>query len=155
MKITFRLLTEQDFSKVHQWLNRPHVAKWFGGPFSLRQVEDRYKGLIQSDKAHVYVVVVDDIDTGVVYIFQDDSGDWRIDQYIGEEKDTGHGLGPRFIKLFVEKMFIEFNPDKIVAHVHSKNLREQKCYQKAGFVKKEATKTGDEEAIIVMTVVNS
>ena len=61
MKIEYRPLTESDLPMLHQWLNRPHLKRWWRAETTLEEVRDKYLPRIAgADAAVPYLGFVGD-----------------------------------------------------------------------------------------------
>ena len=59
--IEFRPLEAQDLGRLFEWLNRPHVAEWWGGDTSLAPVPAKYLPRIASGSVRPHIAWLDTI----------------------------------------------------------------------------------------------
>lgn len=112
--IDFRPLTEMDFPKLCDWLNRPHMrAHYQKVPIDIADVERKYSPrLSPSHPTHCHVVCYQGEPFGKIqcYLLQDypefaaeigeDDG-VAIDPFIGDERFMGQGLGKAMLRSYV------------------------------------------------------
>ncbi|MEU8137306.1 GNAT family N-acetyltransferase [Streptodolium elevatio] len=149
--ITWRRLGEADFPLLKEWLERPHVARWWNhetapeavardfGPAArgeepsqdlLAYLGDRPFALVQrcrfADYAHDFAELAGQVDVPAHAA--------TIDYLIGDEAHTGRGLGPRLIAAVVHDTWGEY-PEvaAIVVPVHAGNRPSWRALEKAGF----------------------
>ncbi|HET8894419.1 MAG TPA: GNAT family N-acetyltransferase [Gaiellaceae bacterium] len=135
--IEFRPITEADISQIQEWLDREHVARWWRN-------EDAATYLAQPHEH--FLIVLDGRPVGMIQTYLvDDYPDWKaivgdeprlagVDLFIGEEKLTGQGLGPRVLAQFADEMaFANAATSAVVATVEEGNSRSWRVFEKAGF----------------------
>lgn len=162
--VTLRLLAEQDLPRLHEWLNRPHVVRWWGGERpTLAEVREHYlPRVLAPERVTPYIGLVD----GQPFAYAQSyvamgSGDgwWReitdpgvrgIDQTIGEPHLLNQGLGTALVKALVQRLFA----DPAVTLVHTdpspENHRAIACYEKAGFTRQRLITTPDGMALYMV-----
>src|SRR5688572_11581784 len=59
--VRLRLMTEQDLSMLHNWLNRPHIVEWWGGERpTLGQVRHHYlPRVLAQQRVTPYIATLD------------------------------------------------------------------------------------------------
>jgi RimJ/RimL family protein N-acetyltransferase len=139
-------MTRADLPLLHEWLQRPHVKRWWRDRETLAQVESHYGPALDGDEpTDHYLIVVDGRAVGMIqtYLAADYADEWPIgaepgvagvDLVIGEEELTGHGLGPRVLRAFVDE--IVFDDPAVVACVAGPDVRNAqsiRAFEKAGF----------------------
>lgn len=171
--IAFRPLTRADLPVLRDWLNTPHVSRWWGvgsGPGSLggagadaatlEQVEAKYApALAAADPdTHRFVIEVDGVGVGLIQWYRlVDFGDYAraigetapgaagIDLFIADASRTGRGLGARVLDAFVrDVVFNDPTVDRAVAGPHPDNVASCRAFAKAGFVEQRVVEVPDE-----------
>ena len=158
-QVSFRPLTREDFARLRDWLNEPHVAKWWGvgtGPdglggagddaATLPAVEAAYgPALDGTDPTANYVIVVDGAPIGLIQSYRlGDYPDYAaairerdgagIDLLIGEPSMVGRGLGPTVIERFVtDVVFAGSDVSRCVTGPDPENTRSVRAFERAGF----------------------
>jgi aminoglycoside 6'-N-acetyltransferase len=148
-ELVFRPLTRNDLPRLHEWLNRPHVARWWHERPTLDEVVARYAPAIEGkDPSDHYIAVADGREVGFVetYLIADHP-DWDAvvragpgvagaDLFIAEPSLTGKGLGTAMLRRFVDE--IVFAPEKTtacLADVDVDNTASLRAFEKAGFTR--------------------
>lgn len=157
--VSFRPLARDDFARLRDWLNEPHVAAWWGagtGPdglggagadaATLPAVEAAYgPALDGTDPTANYVIVVDGAPVGLIQWYQlGDYPDYAaaigeadgagIDLLIGEPSMIGRGLGPTVIDRFVtDVVFAVSDVARCVTGPDPENTRSVRAFARAGF----------------------
>lgn len=143
MNISFKPLSSDDFPKLLQWLNAPHVQKWWDKfVWTMEMVKDKYTGYIESEDINCYIINLEEKPIGLIQIYKVDKfppakhkailpkNIWGVDMFIGEESLLGKGIGSAALKLFIEK-YADF--EYLLIDPHKDNLPAIKTYQKCGF----------------------
>ncbi len=152
-KITLRHLNQEDFPQLVDWINAPHVAKFWDGLTNIEDVREKYGPRISSEtKTHVFIANFDSTPIGMIQCYKhSDSPDWDrtvavpnaigIDYMIGNPMFVGRGIGPLIIEKMVQLAF-EIYPDcaAIVSVPQQANRASCLALEKAGFVLKESRK---------------
>ena len=163
MVLVFKPLTEADLPTLTEWLNRPHVAKWWNASTSLEEVRMQYLPCLRVGSAvRPYLVYLDDVPIGYIqsYVAADAGDGWwpnqhdpgvrGIDQFLADGQCLGQGLGTQMVTEFVQRLFEDPNVTKIQADPHPSNERAIRCYQKSGFRRVGAVDTPDGTAILMV-----
>ena len=82
----------------------------------------------------------------------EEKGTFCIDLFIGEEKYLNKGYGSQIVRTFVEKIFSEFNAQKILVDPAYSNKRAIRCYEKAGFEFIKIANDGITDCYVMMLV---
>ena len=143
-QITFRPVSEQDVELVYNWLQEPHVSKWWPTPAKDVFLKDWFKSL-RPKGAFPYIVFVNQKPIGLIqyYTVGVEDSSWLpklpehtlgIDQFIGDKEYLGKGYGCRMILAFISYLkAIEANAGTIIVDPDPANTVAIKCYEKAGF----------------------
>lgn len=146
MAITFRRLERADLPRLARWQAEPHVARWWGPPPDLTELEKEYgPGIDGRDPTQVFIAEFDGAAIGLIqrYLTRDHPtwdrqmqlpGAAGIDYYIGEPHLIGHGMGPGLISGFVEQFFRDYlDADCVAVGVLQENRASWRALEKAGF----------------------
>lgn len=131
-------IPEQDESRLRDWLQCPHVSRWWG----MQEIEDLVQRLPESRA----VIVVDGIPVGYL-CWQKPSqleleeagladlpaGLMDIDILIGEPDLLGQGIGPRALGLLIKHLQGEHDVLYAGLAASVSNKRAKRAYEKAGF----------------------
>ena len=146
--LSFRPLTADDLPQLHEWLGRPHVARWWGPQPALDEVRQKYLRTINGEEpTDVYLIVLDGREVGLIQTYR--IADWPdfwpepethepgaagMDLFIAEEGLLGRGLGPRVIHTFVAAVVFA-DPAVLAcwADPDAGNRRSVRAFEKAGF----------------------
>jgi len=147
MAITFRPLTRNDLRLLHEWHQRPHVARWWTERKTFAEVEKHYVPTIEgTDPTDHYLALLDGEPLGMIqtYLVSDypdyaaligeGEGTAGLDLFIGDEAQTGHGLGTEMIRRFVEEIvFAPPGTTACIADPDARNKASLRAFEKAGF----------------------
>jgi aminoglycoside 6'-N-acetyltransferase len=135
------------------WLRQPHVARWWADDPSPSALEADYGGVMDgSEPAEVFMAFRDQQAVGLVqrlrlgaypdYLAQlapllpVAADSWSIDYLVGEQADTGHGLGTAMVEAFVTKLWAELpQATCLLVPVHADNRASWRALERAGFVR--------------------
>ncbi|HET7035499.1 MAG TPA: GNAT family N-acetyltransferase [Thermomicrobiaceae bacterium] len=144
--IDFQPLGEDDLPRLHGWLGREHVARWWGEPPDMQKVRDEYLPMIRGEEAtEGYLIRLDGRPIGFIQTYR--VADWPsfwpevdemdaagMDLLIGEPELIGQGHGPRIIRAFVETVvFARPGVRACWADPDARNRRSVRAFEKAGF----------------------
>jgi AacA4 family aminoglycoside N(6')-acetyltransferase len=162
--VTLRLMTEDDLSMLHEWLNRPHIVEWWGGwrP-TLQEVRDHYlPRVLAEEKVTPYIGLLGDTPFAYAQSYvalgagdgwwEDETDPWvrGIDQSIADPELLGQGLGTRLVRSLVDLLFSNPQVTKVQTDPAPHNLRAIRCYEKAGFRKVKIIDTPDGPALYMV-----
>jgi len=142
MAFTFQPLAEADLAMLNAWLQRPHVAHWWGPADTVDELREDFLmgGTTRAYIAHLRGEPVGFVQCYVVMGSGDgwwedetDPGARGIDQFLAHEMQLNQGLGRAMVRAFVEQLF----EDPVVTVVQTDpspdNPRAIRCYAAAGF----------------------
>ena len=146
-ELRFRPLVPDDLRLLHDWLQRPHVQRWWRDRDTYDEVVEHYLPAITGDDpTDLYVVLLDDRAVGFVqtYLVTDypeyaevtgvGDGVAGIDLFIADAELTGHGLGTELLRRFVrEIVFARAATTACVADPDVGNTASLRAFEKAGF----------------------
>jgi len=146
--IEFRPMVADDLPLLHEWLQRPHVRRWWGEPRTLEGVVEHYQPAIDGrEPTDHYLALLDGRPVGMVqtYLVADypphaelmgvDGRDTAgLDILIGDEALVGRGLGTEILRRFIDDIVFS-SPETIscVADPDERNLASIRAFEKAGF----------------------
>jgi len=164
--ITLRLMTEDDLPMLHDWLNRPHIVKWWGGEEerpSLRDVNEQYlPRILQDEGVTPYIAMLDQESIGYAQSYvalgsgdgwwedETDPGVRGIDQSLANASQLNRGLGTMLVRALCERLFLDEEVTKIQTDPSPYNHRAIRCYEKAGFTSQGNIITPDGSAIYML-----
>jgi aminoglycoside 6'-N-acetyltransferase len=145
--VTLEPLRREHFPLIVQWLNAPHVQKWWrDGEASGESVEYKYSPRIAEDSTtRVFVINIDGVSAGLIQCYRhadypDRDTDVSVenaagaDYFIGEPDLTGRGHGSAAIDAVVGIAFdIYPDVDCVVAVPQAENRASCRALEKAGF----------------------
>jgi aminoglycoside 6'-N-acetyltransferase len=129
------------------WLQRDHVKQWWRDRETYDAVVEHYLPAIEGrEPSDHYLIVLDGAAVGVIQTYLvSDYPEWDaiveagegvagVDLAIGEEEQTGRGLGPEVLRAFAaEVVFARPETIALVATVEEANRRSWRAFEKAGF----------------------
>jgi len=139
-----------DLPRLHEWLQRPHVAEWWRDvPPDFATVEAEYGACIDGDDpTELFVISCDNRPVGMIqrYLIADEPQWWPafegicdvsnaagIDYLIGEPDVVGRGVGSDVIATFSPMVFDWRPVDAIVVTVQQANVASWRILEKAGY----------------------
>jgi aminoglycoside 6'-N-acetyltransferase len=150
MPIELRPLERSDLPLLAHWLSRPHVREWWREPADPASVEAEYGPMIDgADPTDGFIVLREGQPIGFMqrYLLADDP-DWQrtvavgigsvpaagIDYLIGDENDTGRGIGPEMIAALVADCWaMHPHIQAVVVDVLQENRASWRALEHAGF----------------------
>jgi RimJ/RimL family protein N-acetyltransferase len=142
---TFERLTEADWSRLWEWLNRPHVAARWGGPITLDRVRAKYRPRLGvGSPVTPYFARLDGVPVGFIQSYwatqvgdewpeERDPGVVGIDQFLADDQRLDRGLGTEMVRQFVTRLFEDRRVTRIQTDPSPDNDRAIRCYETAGF----------------------
>jgi aminoglycoside 6'-N-acetyltransferase Ib len=145
--VTFRSLEVGDLGLMHEWLQRPHVRRWWSKHETYESVVEHYLPAIKGRKrVDLYLILLEDRPIGFIqtYLVADHAdfakvvgfgaGVAGVDLFIAEEELTGTGLGPEVLRTFVrDVVFAKPGTTACIADPDVRNLVSIRAFEKAGF----------------------
>jgi aminoglycoside 6'-N-acetyltransferase len=151
--ITLRPLDRQDFGQLVEWINMPHILRWWDGKVDMESVVSKYEPRLRHDSAtKVYVIQLNDRPIGIIQCYRHkDYPDWDrvvgieqaagIDYLIGESDCTGKGMGSAAIGAIKNIAFNIYPDVEVIVSVPQKDNRASwRALEKAGFERIEERK---------------
>lgn len=136
--LSLRVLTEEDYPLLLDWLSRPHVKAWWDdGDDTLDKVARHYSRQTPSNQRFILLdhaeSAGDGRPIGYMQYEVDAAGIASIDQFIGEEILLGRGIGTLAIKLLLAYLVTLHQPIMVTVDPSPDNGRAIHCYEKVGF----------------------
>lgn len=141
----FDPVREQHLLLLHEWLTRPHVARWWRPTPSLDALRHDYLADAAEGAARGYIAVLRSQPIGFVQCYtvvgcgegwweqETDPGARGIDQFLAESSVLGKGLGAAMVRSFVEGLFARPEVTVVQTDPHPANERAIRSYMRAGF----------------------
>lgn len=141
-------MAADDLRLLHDWIQRPHVRRWWTGQYTYEDVVAHYLPAIEgTDPTDHYFALLDRRPVGMLqtYLVADyptyaelirigDDTTAGVDILIGEEELTGQGLGTEILRRFVNGVvFARAETTSCVADPDIANLASVRAFEKAGF----------------------
>lgn len=164
VNLAFRPLTDEDLPMMCEWLNRPHLQRWWREQdTSLETIRSRYLPRIrEEDCAHPYIAMLQLFPIGYIQYYLANAGDpdwWPdapgpgvlgIDQFLADEHRLGQGLGTAMVRAFASMLFDDPSATEIRVDPRPENLRAIRCYEKVGFERRGRITTPDGPALMMV-----
>lgn len=145
-RIELRALERGDFTLLAEWLNAPHVVRWWGEPPDMAGITAKYAPRLEKDSTTlIYVIQVDGKPAGIIQCYRHaDYPDYDqevgieraagIDYLIGNVDYAGKGFGTKAIQK-ITKLAFELYPevDVLVSVPQKDNRASCRALEKAGF----------------------
>ena len=146
--VEFRELVRDDLVLLFNWLDRPHVKRWYSRePASFAEVAAKYGPRAEEGSAvRAFIIQADNADVGYIQAYSIDSfpeyerltgaekGALGMDLFIADEWRTGHGLGTTIIRRFVEDVLVgQYGAATVIAGPTDGDAAGIRAFEKAGF----------------------
>ncbi|MBN1262056.1 MAG: acetyltransferase [Anaerolineae bacterium] len=144
--IVFRQLREDDLPRLHIWRNQAFIRKWFGGPYSVAEIQAKYLPRIRGEQpTHCYLILIDDVPVGFIQAYAvadypdhaarlQVSGAVGVDMFIGEAGWIHQGWGSAALRQFVQEVvFGAMGATHCTIGPDPHNHAAIRAYEKAGF----------------------
>jgi len=153
----FRPMTAADLPMLRHWLEKPHVAEWWGDAaeqFAL------LRGDLDDSAMQQFIVAIGDRPFGYLQCYDPTAwpdngfgvqpmGTRGMDQFIGEPDMIGRGHGSAFIRNFLESLINSGTP-RVVTDPDPANRGAVRAYEKAGFERVGLVDTPDGRALLMV-----
>lgn len=174
--ITFQPLNESHFPRLLQWLESPHVKKWWDQDmrYTLDLVREKFGKHISdlpvsnksNKKTYAYIICLDEKEIGYIQLYN--ARDYAaengcnlasltghvcgIDLFIGDENCLGKGIGPGILNAFVEQIIVP-HFDYCLIDPAKDNQQAIKAFEKAGFSKFSFSQTSNTLWMLKLTAI--
>jgi RimJ/RimL family protein N-acetyltransferase len=154
----FHPLAESDLPLMHGWLQRPHVAQWWGPAESITELREDFLsgGTTRAYIAHHGGQPVGFVQSYVVLGSGDgwwedetDPGARGIDQFLAHASQLNQGLGRAMVRAFVARLFADAAVTVVQTDPSPDNTRAIRCYAAAGFEPVGEVTTPDGPALLM------
>ena len=141
-------MVETDIPLLHEWIQRPHVAQWWGSrdaAASLADTKRKYLPRLEEHstvKGYIATLGGEPIRFIQSYAtFACGNGWWKtkrpgvhgLDQFLGDRGMLGQGLGTQMVKAFVRMLFADANVTKVQTNPNPANGRAIRCYGRISY----------------------
>lgn len=144
--LTIRTMSENDYPYMTNWLNDDLVVEHYGPRLTFEQVIAKYGPRINNEH-YVTACIVEYKGAPIGYMqYYDTPKDqlkiygypleepiYGIDQFIGEPRLWGKGIGTQMVSALLEYLNSIHDVSKVVLDVKETNLQAINCYKKCGF----------------------
>ena len=164
MAPAFRPLTAEDLRMLHEWLQRPHIRRWWKEPTTVAELRHNYlQPTFEESSARAYMAFREDVPIGFMQSYvvmgsgdgwwedETDPGARGIDQFLANAEQLGQGLGSAMVRAFVEQLFKNPRVTTVQTDPSPENERAIRCYRRAGFVALREVSTPDGPALLMRT----
>jgi len=146
--ISFKPLTEADFSLLYKWLNIDFVTKWYEKrKFTYDDVEKKYGPRVRHEiPTYSFIMYYDDKPIGYIQTYrihdypkyaacvEVDEHTAGIDLFLGEKDYIHRGLGKSILRLFLKRVvFADDTIQSCIVGPEEDNTSAIRMYEKAGF----------------------
>jgi RimJ/RimL family protein N-acetyltransferase len=147
LALGFRTMELGDLRLMHEWLQRPHVRRWWRERETYEEVVESYSPAIKGrDPTDLYLVLLDGREIGFIetYLVADypeyaslighGEGTAGVDLFIADCTLTGKGIGSETLRRFVSQIvFADEMTRRCVAGPEAANAASVRAFEKAGF----------------------
>ncbi|HAT7072934.1 TPA: GNAT family N-acetyltransferase [Legionella pneumophila] len=155
MKITFKTLSESDFTLLLKWLEERHVKAWWDQDvkWTSEQIQKKYGSYVKGYKIEnneaksisAYIIYVDEIPIGYIQVYNAydfarstpliglPSSLAAFDVFIGEKNFLNKGIGSKAIDQFLKEYAHSYT--HVFADPDNTNSAAIRAYEKVGFKK--------------------
>jgi RimJ/RimL family protein N-acetyltransferase len=161
-RISFHPLQETDLPMLHGWLQRPHVAQWWGPAEPVDELRaDFLDGASVPGATLAFIAYLDATPLGFIQVYdvrgcgegwwegETDPGARGIDQFLADGDRLGQGLGSAMVCAFVQRLFQDPAVTVVQTDPQPDNARAIAAYRKAGFRDVGLVQTPDGTALLM------
>lgn len=154
----FRPLAEADLPLLRAWLERPHVAAWWGPAESVKALREDF---LAGGTTLAFIAHRDGEPIGFMQCYvvmgsgdgwwpdETDPGARGIDQFLADAARLGQGLGRAMVRAFVDRLFEDPAVTVVQTDPSPDNPRAIRCYAAAGFEPVGEVATPDGPALLM------
>ena len=140
-----------DYDALAAWLSDDRVLRWYGGrdaPMTREEVLRKYRPRLRAEDP-VRPCIIERTGAPVGYLqfypvgkasdqgLEDAEASWAVDLFLGEPSQWSQGVGSELLAALVEYLCAHAGAERIVIDPQVSNARAIRCYEKAGFRKRE------------------
>ncbi len=161
----FELVRAQDLPVLHGWLQRPHVAQWWGPAESMDQLHADYVADQRVPGATLaYIASLNGEPVGFIqsYVAMGSGHGWwedvtdpgvrGIDQFLAHADQLNQGMGRAMVRAFTERLLADPAVSLVQTDPSPDNARAIRCYVRAGFQPVREVITPDGAALLMHCV---
>lgn len=147
---------------LREWLQRPHIRKWWEEPTTLAELQHDYlPPAYEESSTRAYIAILENTPIGFIQSYtvmgsgegwwenETDPGARGIDQFIANANELGRGLGSAMARAFVEHLFKDPRVTTVQTDPSPENERAIRCFRRAGFVAVRRVATPDGAALLM------
>ena len=147
-KVSFKLITDNDYELIFKWLSNPMVAEFYGGrdkKYTLEYIKEHYSEPWEDEVIRTIIMYENKpVGYGQIYKMYDElyidyhykktnEIVYGMDQFIGETEYWNKGIGSEYIRQVFKWLKENRNVDAVILDPHINNPRAIRSYEKAGF----------------------
>lgn len=142
----FEPILERDLAMVHEWLQRPHVAQWWGPAEPIDELRDYCLGEdAEPNATRAFIAWHASICIGFIqaYVVKNSGEGWwpevtdpgarGIDQFLANESMLAQGIGSSMVRAFLDRLFTDPAVTVVQTDPDPTNERAIRAYARAGF----------------------
>jgi len=147
LALRFRPVQREDLPLLHEWLQRPHVRRWWTDRETYDEVVARYLPAIEgSDPTDLHLALLDERPIGFLQTYLvadypdhaatvgDEDGAAGVDLLLADEELTGLGIGSEMLRRYVEEIVFSRPETRCcLADPEAENTASVRAFEKAGF----------------------
>jgi UDP-4-amino-4,6-dideoxy-N-acetyl-beta-L-altrosamine N-acetyltransferase len=137
--ITIRPIVREDTPHIIAWRNAPHVMENFidRNPLDEDTHARWLTNHVDAGKVAQFIICADGVEVGSIYLRDIDPVHKKAEFgiFIGDDAQTGKGIGSQATRLIVDYGFRMLGLNKIFLRVLANNEAAVHCYEKAGFAR--------------------
>lgn len=139
-KVRLRPLERKHLAKCVEWLNDPEVTETLAisEPMSMEEEQKWYENHLRDKSSKIFAIeTLKGEHIGNVGLHDIDTHNRKAELgiFVGEKSLWGKGYGTEAVSLALELAFEGLNLNKVYLRAFITNVRAQRCYERAGFVK--------------------
>lgn len=170
---TFKALTENDLSLLHDWFQKPHILAWYarGEHYSLNMIKEKYKPRINDSTIPSFIIYLEEQPIGYIQLYEtshhlpDGVRDYNhplfqqhepkevagVDLFIADEKYLKQGYARSALKKFINE-YVKGKLTLLVADPLKTNTHAIHFFESNGFKKLIHKQSTSENEILVLHV---
>ncbi len=142
--ISFKSLSKSDIKQIYDWIQQPHVKKWWQDPENWDEFKQKFEDKLQSQYRACFVIYIENEPIGYIQTYQANrffewlhqpEGTYGMDLFIGDSDFIGKGYGTQIVSKFVKELFKWPQVARIIINPDINNIAAVRAYEKAGFKK--------------------
>jgi len=142
MSFEFKPLAETDLALLQGWLERPHVAQWWGPAESVDELREDF---LAGGTTRAFIAYLNGEAVGFLQCYvvmgsgdgwweeETDPGARGIDQFLAHGEQLNRGLGRAMVRAFVDHLLEDPAVTVVQTDPSPDNPRAIRCYAAAGF----------------------